>query len=402
MGTNLVASSPVPTGMTNMRPPPGVFNANLLRYQTQLGIPPNVAVPFGTQGNIAQAQANFMTSHMARPFGATTGHPPTQFYPGQAAAGMPVQSYAQLQSVMMPSGAQSQPLSMGGNNLTMVTSQAFPNQAQGRPLTSPMTMRFSSPPHTPFSPGGAPVTFPPSGSMPPTHPVSTPAVPLTPMANKSMTATVKQSLANRVFHNTFSSTTAAGSSSMYPATPLTSANRSHSMATNTTPTTSRKKSIKNKLGPTPAVSHQPIDNFSEDTMDAIRPLDLAIARYIYNHECMHDIFSLVPTNQLEPPTCPWDEMDPQKAQEQHKAIQRNTEAWQCEYEESTIQCRRRIETLTSLNQKIQCAETLAQLEEVKEAVDDLSRQICQPMGTLKTVKIDTYSLPVTGGNFISL
>ncbi|KAJ1962215.1 hypothetical protein IWQ62_003602 [Dispira parvispora] len=400
MGNNLAANPSVPAGMANMRPPPGAFNANLLRYQAQLGIPPNAAVPLGAQGNVPQPQVNLMTAHMARPFGNATGHPSTQFYPGQAAPpGMPVQGYPQLQSVMMSPGVQSQPHSMGGNHLTL-TGQPFPNSSQGPQLTSPMAMRFSSPPHTPFSPGGAPVSFSSSGSMPSARPVSTPAVSLTPMGNKSMSATVKQSLANRVFHNTFSSNATAGATPMHPTSPINSAHRSHPMSN--TPTTSRKKSMKSKLGSTPTVSQQPIDNFSEDSMDTIRPLDLAISRYIYNQDCMNDIFSLVPTNQLKTPTCPWDEMDPQQAKEKYRVIQDDTKAWQGEHKESIDQCRRRIATLKSLNQKIQSAETLTQLDEMKEAVDDLSRQIAQPMGTLKTVKIDTYSLPITSGTFTSL
>ncbi|RKP33671.1 hypothetical protein BJ085DRAFT_32465 [Dimargaris cristalligena] len=92
------------------------------------------------------------------------------------------------------------------------------------------------------------------------------------------------------------------------------------------PGPSKKKPAKSKAHVHPS-SHNPdeMEQLPGDEFDTIKPIELAIARYVRNHEYMADIFSVVPVDKIEIPPNSWSLRDPKTVTAEKESLETEVE-----------------------------------------------------------------------------
>ncbi|KAJ1649562.1 hypothetical protein IWQ61_009391 [Dispira simplex] len=166
----------------------------------------------------------------------------------------------------------------------------------------------------------------------------------------------------------------------------------------------KKKIAKSKQQPV-AYNSDDLHDFPSDVMESVKPSDLAIARYIRNHEFMADIFSLVPTNKL--PTYPltWSVKDLDALTERRDTAQKDTVATQKEYEDLKSHYVEVLANCHQLESKISDAESLDEINKLQESVHKIQERVSKSLGALEQVDNNQSSHVIsypTDGHFIAL
>ncbi|KAJ1920684.1 hypothetical protein IWQ60_006945 [Tieghemiomyces parasiticus] len=170
-------------------------------------------------------------------------------------------------------------------------------------------------------------------------------------------------------------------------TPLSPTHHTQATASPRAPSTSHKKktAAKAKSQAPPSVVNTDEIDLPGDEFDTVKPVELAIARYLRNHEYMADIFSAYPATAVKLPPNSWADQEVNQLKERKDDLEKDTRTMEADHEAYIKRCRDAWTAVAELQDEIEQATGSETLAELQRRLETTYADQLKPFGHIERV-----------------